>query len=154
MPAGDITKFNQFKVDLGNKRHDLDSDQWKAAFIDSTLAPLATNAVPAWGGGGTTNLSTNEVSAGGNYTAGGIVLTSADFIDGGATAPWRFGKIAIASHASNPTNCRWLILYNNSDAIKRCVMFMDLGAVLDLTTGPFEFRFSSVDGVGAIANFT
>lgn len=154
MAEGDLTKFHQFDVDLGNKIHDLDSDTWKVGIIDSTLTPLAANAAPHWGGTGTSDLSTNEVTPGGNYSAGGVTLASLDYIDSGGVTPWRAGKISIAVHASNPTTARWMVLYNSTDANKRCALFIDLGAVKDLTTGAFEFRFNSTDGTGIILNVT
>lgn len=45
MAAGDITFFHQFKLDLGNKIHDLDSDTWKVGFAgvdgNGTIGTLA-----------------------------------------------------------------------------------------------------------------
>lgn len=45
MAAGDITFFHQFKLDLGNKIHDLDSDTWEVGFAgvegNGTIGTLA-----------------------------------------------------------------------------------------------------------------
>ena len=67
---------------------------------------------------------------------------------------WKAAKVAIAQNASNPTDARYAIIYNDTDANKRCVAWIDLGAVLNLTLGPFEFRFNSVDGTGTILTNT
>lgn len=151
MAAGDITVFNQFKVDLGNKLHDLDSDTWKVGFITSAVTPAANDAAPHWGGTGTTNFATNQVTPGGNYSTGGPSLTTMAFTDSAGTVSWKADKIAIAQHASNPTNARWGILYNSTDTNKRAAALIDFGSSINLTTGPFEFRFNAVDGNGTIA---
>lgn len=150
MAAGDIVVFNQFKLDLGNKIHDLDGDTWKAGFITATLAPTAADAAPHWGGTGTTNLATNQVTPGGNYASGGITLTTMAFTNSSGTISWKADKITIAQHASNPTNARYIVIYNNTDTNKRAGVYIDLGAAINLTTGPFEFRFAGVDGNGTI----
>lgn len=154
MAAGDIVIFDQFGVDLGNKIHDLDGDTWKVAFVTSATTPADTTAGPHFGGTGTTDLSTNEVTPGGNYSAGGVTLTSAAYTNSAGVVSWQFAKISIAQHASNPTNARWGILYNSTDANKRCAAYLDLGAALDFTLGPFEFRFNSVDGTGTLMTNT
>lgn len=152
MASGDITVFHQFKVDMGNKIHDLDTDTYKLGLITTAATPAATAAAPHWGGTGTTNYATNQVTPGGNYATGGPSLASVDFINSAGTVPWRAAKVSIAQDAANPTNARWGIIYNSTDANKRAVAFVDLGSDRDLTTGPFELRFNSVDGVGAILN--
>lgn len=154
MATGDITFFDQFKVDLGNKIHDLDGDTFKVGFVTSTLAPVATAAAPHFGGTGTTNYATNEVTPGGNYAAGGPSLTSTSYALDGSTADWDAQKVSIAQHASNPTNSRWGIIYNNTDANKRAVAFLDYGSDRDMSAGLFEFKFNSVDGVGTIGTLT
>lgn len=153
MAAGDITIFKQAKIDLGNKIHDLDGDTWKVAFITSAVTPTANDAAPHWGGTGTTNFATSQVTPGGNYTTGGVTLASVAYSDDGSDGDidWRAAKISIAQHASNPTNARWGIIYNDTDANKRAFGFIDLGSAINMTTGPFEFRFAGVDGVGTIA---
>jgi len=154
MAAGDITIFDQFGVDKGNKIHDLDGDTYKFALIDSTLAPTDADAAPHFGGTGTTDESTNEVTPGGNYSAGGVTLTTVSYANAAGVVSWKADKVTIAQNASNPTNARYAVIYNSTDANKRCIAFCDLGAVLDLTLGPFEFRFNSVDGNGTIMTDT
>lgn len=150
MAAGDIIPYHQFIIDLGNKVHDLDGATWKVGAITSAVTPAASDAAPHWGGTGTTNLSTNQVTPGGNYVNGGPSLSSVEFSNVAGTVSWKAGKISIAQHASNPTNARWLIVYNSTDTNKRCALIIDLGAVINLTTGPFEFRFAGVDGTGTL----
>ena len=150
MASGDITFFHQFKVDLGNKIHDLDTDTWKVGLITSAVTPAAADAAPHWGGTGTTNFATNQVTPGGNYATGGPSLTSLAYTNSAGTVSWQAAKVAIAQNASNPTNARWGIIYNSTDANKRAAAYVDLGSARDLTQGLFEIRFNSVDGTGTI----
>lgn len=151
MAAGDIVFFHQFKVDLGNKLHDLDTDTWKVGLTTATVTPTAADAGPHWGGTGTTNYATNQVTPGGNYATGGPSLTTMGYTNSAGTVSWKADKVSIAQHASNPTNARWGIIYNSTDANKRAAGYVDLGSARDLTTGLFEIRWNSVDGNGTIA---
>ena len=150
MASGDITFFHQFKVDLGNKIHDLDTDTFKVGLITNAVTPTGADAAPHWGGTGTTNFSTNQVTPGGNYATGGPSLTSAAYTNSAGTVSWQAAKVAITQNASNPTNARWGIIYNSTDANKRAVAFVDLGSVRDLSQGLFEIRWNNVDGTGTI----
>ena len=150
MAAGDVTVFNQFMVDLGNKIHDMDGDTFKVGLITSAVTPTAADAAPHWGGTGTTNFNTNEVTAGGNYDAEGETLTTLSFSNSSGTISFKADKVSVAQHASNPTNARWGILYNSTDANKRAVAFVDLGADINLSSGLFEIKWNSVDGNGTV----
>lgn len=230
MALGDFTPFRQFKLDLGNKIHDLDSDTWKVGLITSAVTPAASDAAPHWGGTGTTNFATNEVTPGGNYAANGPSLASVSYaastnsasgattnaagyaigatsitlaaagtgaiasgetvqfagdlsiylvktgvanvaaggtleIHGGLnkaiaasatnitqtpSVQWKAQKISIAQDAANPTNARWGIVYNSTDANKRAAGIIDFGSARDLSAGLFEHKFNSVDGVGTM----
>jgi hypothetical protein len=141
MAAGDFTWFTQAKVDLGNKIHNLGSggDTIKLGLITSAVTPTETDAAPHWGGTGTTNFATNQVTPGGNYATGGPTIAGQTFVAASPNAKFDFNDIAIAQHASNPNNARWGILYNSTDANKRAIGFLDLGSVRDLTGGDFSF---------------
>lgn len=150
MATVNVSVFNQFRADLGNKIHDLDTDVIKLALVTSAVAPTIGDALPHFGGTGTVNYATNECTPGGNYTAGGVTLGSVDFVMSGATVPWRAAKVLIAANGANPTDARYAIIYNSSAATKRCIAFIDLLSVRNLAVDPLEIRFDSVDGVGAI----
>jgi len=152
MAAGDVTVFNQAGLDLGNNIMNYGSDTFNFALITASTTPLATTAGPHFNGTGTTDMSTNEVTAGGNYSAGGVALAGRAWSGAAGTKTLAFDKVLIAQNAANPTNARWGIIYDNTDANKRCLAFCDFGAVFDLTIGPFEFRFNSIDGNGAMMN--
>lgn len=154
MAAGDVTFFNQARVDIGKKVWDLNGDTIKLGLVTSAVTPAAADAAPHFGGTGTTNYATNQVTAGGNYASGGPSLTTVSWTPSGATAIWKADKVAIAQHASNPTNARWGILYNATDTNKRAIAFVDLGTTKDLSAASQEIRWNSVDGNGLIATLS
>jgi len=154
MAAGDSVRFNQFKLDRGKGIHDLSSDTIKFALIkgaaNSGLDPTATTADPRWGAGGTTDLSSHEVTAGGNYSAGGVTATvswtessGSVQLDLSAAAP----QLQWLQHASNPTNARWIIGYNDTAAGKQAICYIDLGAVKDMTAGDLEYTADATNGL-------
>jgi hypothetical protein len=143
MAQGDIIIFDQFLKDVEDKLHDLDTDTFKLGLVDSTTTPTTTTADPRWGAGGTTNFDTNEVTAGGNYTAEGATLASVTNTLTGGKVVWDAADVSFAQHASNPTNARWAIVYNNSDAGKRCVLAVDLGSTFNMTTGDLSIAWNA-----------
>lgn len=145
MAAGDFTWFTQAKVDLGNKIHNLGSggDTLKLALVTSVVTPTETDAAPHFGGTGTTNYSTNQVSAGGNYTSGGATLASQTFAASSANAKFDADDVSWLKNASNPTNARWGILYNSTDANKRALGFVDLGGAIDMTAYDLTIQWNA-----------
>lgn len=131
MATGDITVFNEAKaymIDGGWES----ADTIKLALLTSAVTPAAGDTTPALG-------DYTQVTAGGNYTAGGdtldtlgnMVTQSAGtmtFDDTGASVTW-------AQNASNPTNARWGLVYNDTDAGDLAICFVDLGAARDMTAG-------------------
>jgi hypothetical protein len=116
----------------------------KVALITSSTTPSNGDSFPTWGAGGTQNYSTNEVAAGGNYTAGGVVLAGCTVVQTtnvvalNATSP-----ITWAANASNPTNARWAIIYNNTTTNKEVLGYIDLGGVVSLVPG-LQININSV----------
>ena len=137
MAAGDITIFQEalaYMIDGGWEA----ADTIKAALITSAVTPTAADAVPGMNAGATTTYT--EVTAGGNYAAGGVTLDTLGnmvtetagtmtFDDTGASISW-------AQNASNPTDARYCVIYNSSDTgLERAIAFIDLGATVNLTAG-------------------
>src|SRR6267142_6438375 len=86
------------------------TDTIKAAYVTATLTPAKTDSDPRWGAGGAQDYSTNEVTAGGHYSAGGVTLTgNTSTLAGAVTSLNTTSPIAVAANAANPTNDRWLI---------------------------------------------
>ena len=108
--AGEIYLFNIAKEWEGDGTLDMDGHTFKAALVTSSVTPAASTAAPCWGAGGTTNLATNEVTPGGNYSAGGVALTTVTWAESGGTVTFDSDNVTWAQDASNPTNARWMIV--------------------------------------------
>jgi hypothetical protein len=137
MAQGDFILFNAAKLKLGQKKIHFGTDTFKMALIDSSVTPSATTADPCWGAGGTTDLSTYEVS-GGNATAGGITLTNVTFAESGGTVKFDADEVVIAQTGANPPDARWAVVYSDTSANNDCVGALDLGGVTDLSAGGFS----------------
>ena len=142
MAQGDITFFNEFLEDEGTEIHQLSTDELKCALTDGTTTPTASTADPRWGAGGTTNFSAEEVTPGGNYTTGGTDVVNT-FSESAGTATLGATDISWAQNASNPTNARWGIIYNNTSTGKEAVAFVDLGSSFNMTTGDLSISWGS-----------
>lgn len=149
MAQGDITLFNSFKTEIGAGTHLMGSHSFKVGLITTSTTPASTTAVPRWGTGGTTNLSTNQVAAGGNYSAGGAAIGSTTWTEVGGYAVFNGTLPDWAQNASNPTNARWGIIYNDTAANKPCVGFIDLGGVINMTAGALNLT----ENASGIARF-
>ena len=112
------------------------SDTIKMAIVTNTSPPAITDSDPRWGSGGSQNYSTNEVTPGGNYSAGGVTLTSpTSTLSGAVTSLNATSPITIAANASNPTGAYWAVFYDSTDAGKHVFGYMDLGGPLSLVPG-------------------
>lgn len=143
MAAGDVVFTDQFMVDVQEGLHDLENDNIKVGLVTSSTTPTATTADPRWGAGGTTDWSTNEVSAGGNYASGGPSAANPAVTLSGGAGVFDADDISITQHASNPTNARWGIIYNDTDTGKRVLGYVDLGADIDLSAGDFSITWNA-----------
>ena len=141
MASGDIKWISGGLLAIGKKIHDLSADTLKVGLVTSVVTPAIADTDGRWGAGGSVNYSTNEVTPGGNYSAGGPTLASATWTNVANVPTLRATDVAIAQHASNPTNARWGIIYNSTDASKRALAFIDLGSARDLTAGAFTLDF-------------
>lgn len=138
MAIGDFTWFNAAKLKLGLKKFELETDTLKLGLITSAVTPTATTADPCWGAGGTTNLSSSQVTPGGNYASGGPTVANNTFTESGGIATLDGDAVTIAQNASNPTNARWGILYSDTATNKDALGFLDLGGTVDLSAGGFS----------------
>lgn len=132
MAQGTITLFNEFAESIADGRLDLDTHTFKVALttlqVGGTPQIAATDAVPCWGAGGSTNLQSSEVSAGGGYSAGGITLTGVTWTQTGGvcTLDATLNPSWTSSGAGDPTNIKSLILYSDTATNKDAVGFMDV----------------------------
>jgi hypothetical protein len=135
--------FQEFLGTLGLAEFNLNTDLYKIGLVTSTLTPVTGAADPGWAAGRTTNYLANEVTPGGNYSTGGADITNTyaeaagvGKFDAADQAPY------VAVDASNATNARWGILYNDTDVDKKAIGFLDLGADFDMTTGDLNITWN------------
>ncbi|EFK96686.1 hypothetical protein LDC_1290 [sediment metagenome] len=143
MAQGDVTWFNAAKAKLGLAVINLETDVLKLGLVTSSVTPTASTADPCWGAGGTTNLSSYEVTPGGNYSAGGPTVANNTFAESGGTATLDADNTSIAQSGSNPTNARWGILYSDTSTNNDALAFVDLGGVTDLSSGGFSITWNA-----------
>ena len=143
MASGDFKWFAQGLHDLGNKIHDLDTDDWRMGIITTAATPAVNTSAPHWGGTGTTNFSTNQVATGGTSYTAPIVLTSEAWALNATGAAMDCADITLAQDASGFTNGRWGIVYNNTDANKRAVGYLDLGSDRSLVAGSLTITMNA-----------
>lgn len=140
MAAGDCVVFDVHLQDLGRAVHNLETGDISLGLITSSTTPTASTAGPAWGAGVTTNLSTNEVTPGGNYSADGPSI-GGTYSQTSGTATFDVTDVSISQNGSNPTNARWGIVYNETATNNEAIGYIDLGTDVDLSAGDFTITW-------------
>ena len=159
MAQGTLALFDEFAESVGDGRIDLDTDTFKIAFVTlqvgGTPSIAKTDAVPCWGAGGTTNLDTSEVAAGGGYTAEGETLTSVTWGQTSGVATFDAADVTWTSSASgDPATIKTAVIYSDTATNKDCVGFIDMTAdgttAISLLSGDITVAF----GAGGIFTLT
>lgn len=142
MATGDIKWFQQGLLDLGNKIHNLSSDALMLGIVTTATVPSMATAAPHWGGTGTTNFATSQVGTGGGYT-GPVTLASVSWTNVSGVLTLRATDVVIAQNASGFANGAYAIIYNNSDANKRALGYIELSSTgsVSIVTGSFTIDF-------------
>lgn len=151
MAAGDFFIFDQFLQDTlrpsdTGKLHHFGGtpNEVKCAIIDSVVTPAVDTADPHWGGTGTTNFLTNEVATTPAYVTGGnVCATPTVTINAGVIELDWADPAAWAADVGGDTDARWAIFYNNTNAHKKCIGYMDLGAAFDMSSGPLTVQMGN-----------
>ena len=131
---------NTFKAELLGAVHDFDSGSgqvFKLALY-SSAATLDANT--------TVYITTNEVTANGQYSAGGGVLTSQQVSLDNATAIIDFADL---SFTGVTLTARGAVIYNTS-ASSKSVCVLDFGADKTATSGTFTIQFPAFTSAAAI----
>lgn len=142
MATGDIKWFQQGLLDLGNKIHNLSSDALLLGIVTSATVPSMATAAPHWGGTGTTNFASTQVGTGGGYT-GPVTLASVSWTNVAGVLTLRAADVVIPQNASGFANGAYAIIYNNTDANKRALGFIELSSAgtVSIVTGSFTIDF-------------
>jgi hypothetical protein len=151
MAQGTVIMFQEFLGSMGLGEFNLNTDLYKIGLVAAATTPATGDADPGWTGARTTDYSAGESTPGGNYSTGGADITNtyseaagvATF-DGADQSPY------LAQHASNPTDVRWGIIYNDTDADKKAIGYIDMGSTFDATTGDINITWNA----GGIFTFT
>lgn len=144
MATGTVKWFAQALLDLGSKIHNMGTDDFRLGIVTSAVAPTLATAAPHWGGTGTTNFATNQVAtAGTSYTAP-IVLTGETWSIVANVPTFRADVVNLVQDASGFANGAYGIIYNNTDANKRAIGFIELaaGGTLSLVAGAVGIDWS------------
>lgn len=147
MATGNVKWFAQGLADLGNKIHNLATDQFMLGIVSNTTVPAINTAAPHWGGTGTTNFATNQVSTAGTSYTGPKVCSSPTWTlnASGANMDWADINFQLAQDAAGFTNGAWGIIYNNTDANKRAIGFMEISSAgtASLVTGAINITLNA-----------
>lgn len=157
MATGTVKWFAQGLLDLGNKIHDMDGDDWRLGLVTDATVPSVTTAAPHWGGTGTTNFATNQVGTGGTSYTGPIVLSGETWQITTGVVEFLADEVELAQDASGPTDIAYGIIYNNTDTNKRAIAYVEISAAgtASLVAGPIEIRWNSVDeAAGRVLSLT
>lgn len=131
MAQGTFALFNEFAESIADGRIDLDTHTFKVGLVTLQVggSPTisATTAVPTWGAGGTTNISTSEVAAGGGYTAGGATLASVTYNRSAGVATFDAADVTWTSSGSgDPATIKTTVIYSDTATNKDCIGFIDM----------------------------
>lgn len=143
MAQGDVFFFDQYLVDVQEALHNQETDSFNLFLTIGTTTPTVTTSDPRYGAGGGTNLLSEEVSAGGNYSAGGASVANPSVVLTGGAAVFDGDNVSWAQNASNPTNARWGFIRNATDAGNRILGAVDLGSSFDMTTGDLNVNWNA-----------
>ena len=130
MAQGSLVVFEEFRLFIGDKSHDLDADAFKIALI--TTLPLANAATPDFA-------DFTEVS-GTNYTAGGETANGT-YVEAAGVGTFDVDDVSWTQSGSGPTNIKAALIYNTTH-----VGTNDAVAFIDMTTDGGTTPISLVDG--------
>lgn len=145
MARGDIKWFAQALHDLGNKIHDLDADDYRMGIVTNATVPGIDTAAPHWGGTGTTNFATNQVATGSGYTGPLVLATEAWTLVAGGPRFRVSTDASVTLDAAGFSNGYYGIVYNNTDANKRAICYIDLGGPVGNVAGPIDFQWNGAN---------
>jgi hypothetical protein len=140
MARGDWTTFEEFAKDLGDGVHgSIGGAAIKLGIVNNSTVPSAADATPTWG-----DYSANEVGTSGNYTTGGIALSSISYTEASGVATFNdSGNISIAQDASGFTSAYWGILYNDDASSDNAIGFVDLGGPVSEQAGAVTITWNA-----------
>ena len=138
MATGDVTVFEEAKaymIDGGWES----TDDIKVAIIDDTVTPTAADTTPALG-------DYTQVGTAGTYVSGGTSIGNLGtcVTESGGTMTFDSATNPTwAQDASNDTDARWAIIYNDTQASDPAIAFVDLGSARDMSAGSLTITWNA-----------
>lgn len=161
MAQGDVWIYDKFVERVGDGDIDLTADEIKCALCTSAGGVPGTNQSatnPGWDVSFTQDLSSTEVSAGGGYTAGGVVISTAGdpwaLVSGGGdytgdNAAWT------SNNSGDPTGIGYGVIYINSGtaslrfAVGYCEVW-DGATPVSLLAGDIQLKWNGGASTGVV----
>lgn len=138
MAQGDLLTFEEFRKNIGDGSHDLDTNTFSVILI--TTLPLVSAATPD-------RADFTEVSAGGGYSTGGIALTGVTWTEAAGVATFDSSLlVAWTASAGSPTNIVAALVVDDTHAGTN-----DAIAFIDMTTDGGSTPISLLAGNISIA---
>ena len=138
MARGDVTVFEEARAYLIDGGFEA-ADDIKVAVLDNTTPPAAGDTTPALA-------DYTEVGTGGTYVAGGTSLGTLGTLvtqTGGTVTFDSATNPTWAQDAANDVDAYWGLIYNDTDAGKRAIGFVDLGGPVDMSGGDLTITWSA-----------
>lgn len=110
--------FESFLRDLGEEKHDLSSDTFKARLINTAV----DTAWDTW-----SDCSAYEISNGNGYTTGGVTLTVVSWTVTDGAVRWMVTSPTWTSSGTGMASYRSLIILNDTAPSDELVLFIDYG---------------------------
>lgn len=129
-------KFNPFTKAMGDKKHNLSSDQLKIALTNS--APSAANAVLA---------DITEISYTGCSSRN---VTTTSFNTSGGTAKLICADLTLTASGTDVGPFQYVVLYNDTAANDELIGWVDKGAAITLIAATSETLLIDFDGTGGV----
>lgn len=121
MARGDQKAFYDYPRKAGLGNYNNSTNTFKVALLTDTYASVSQTLTDP------VLTSFTEVTPGGNYSAGGITLTTVTWTRAGAVTKLDADDLSLLKNASNPANARTALVYNDTVADNAY-------SVVDLTT--------------------
>ena len=142
MARGDLIVFEEAKAYMVDGGWEA-ADQIWVGLVTNVPAVVVSDAVPAYGAGGTTNYT--AIATAGNYAAGGELLDTLGnmvteaagvmtFKDTGASVTW-------AQHASNPQTAMFAIIYHKTTGL--AIAMLNLAGPIDMQAGDLTITWNA-----------
>ena len=137
MPRGSATVFQEAMLDMAKGVHgDLSTAVLKLAIVDDTITPAADDATPRWA-----DYSANEVTAAGNYVAGGITLTTIVVAMVAGVLTITADDVNITLHASGFLDGYFAFLVNTTATNDEILGWWDMGGPVSEQAADVDFEF-------------